>query len=50
MIRFVQKRADDIRPYDCAVSDEQVTILKRVSEFTSVNVARLPRHAAKKRA
>ena len=38
--------ADIIRPCKCAVSDVRLSVLIIMSEFTSVNVARVQRHAA----
>ncbi len=38
---------EDASPYKCAVSDVRVLVLIMVSEFTSDNVDRVQRHAAK---
>ena len=43
----ILRDVEDAVPYKCAVSDAQLSFLISVSEFTSVNVARVQRHAAR---
>ena len=46
-VTFISRNAEGGVPYKCAVNDVQLSYLISVSEFTSDNVARVQRHAAK---